>query len=74
VLDIGHLDDAHAFCVSRRLPGVRLHDVDEARLSQLGGPAIQPMATMAAVDVEGTHGFGRFDATGIGRTHAGVIS
>jgi hygromycin-B 4-O-kinase len=66
VLDVGHLDDAHAFCVSRRLPGVRLHDVDAARLSQPVDPTVQLMATIAAADMRGTHGFGRFDSTGIG--------
>jgi hygromycin-B 4-O-kinase len=65
VLDVGHLDGAHAFCVSGRLPGRRLHDVDAAHLSQLVDPTVQLMATIAAADMRGTHGFGRFDSTGI---------
>jgi hygromycin-B 4-O-kinase len=66
VLDVGHLDDVHAFCVSRCLPGVRLHDVDAARLSRLIDPTVRLMATIAAADIRGTHGFGRFDSTGMG--------
>ena len=66
VLDIGHLDGTHAFCVSRRMPGVRLQDMDDAHLSQLIGPTEELVATISAADIRGTHGFGRFDATGIG--------
>ena len=66
VLDIGHLDDTHAFCVSRRMPGVRLQDMDDAHLAQLIGPTEEVVATIGAADIRGTDGFGRFDATGIG--------
>jgi hygromycin-B 4-O-kinase len=66
VLDIGHLDDTHAFCVSRRMPGVRLQDMNDPHLTQLIGPIEGLVATIAAADIRGTHGFGRFDAAGIG--------
>jgi len=66
VLDIGQLDGTHAFCVSRRMPGVRLQDMDDAHLSQLIGPTEELVATISAADIRGTQGFGRFDATGIG--------
>jgi hygromycin-B 4-O-kinase len=66
VLDIGQLDDTHAFCVSRRMPGMRLQDMDDAHLSRLVGPTVQLVATIAVADIRRTHGFGRFDTTGIG--------
>ena len=53
-----------AFCVSRRAPGVRLHDLDAARLARMAAPVARVMAAVAAAGLEGTSGFGRFDAGG----------
>jgi hygromycin-B 4-O-kinase len=77
VLEIDRLDETHAFCVSRRMRGRRLQDIDALHLSQLVGPGLELLTTIAAADIRRTHGFGRFDAHGIGsfaRWHDFLIS
>jgi hygromycin-B 4-O-kinase len=66
VLDIGRLDDTHAFCVSRRMPGGRLQDLDGRRLPQLVDPSLRLLNRISGADIRETDGFGRFDAKGIG--------
>jgi hygromycin-B 4-O-kinase len=65
VLDVGRLDETHAFCVSRRMRGLRLQEMDATRLPQLIGPGLRLLRTIAAVDIGKTQGFGRFDAEGV---------
>ncbi len=64
VIDIGTLDDGHAYCVSRRAPGVTLQDLPASDLPGIVGPVCAVMDAIAACGVEGTRGFGPFDATG----------
>lgn len=65
VLDVGCLDGGHAFCISRRAPGVRLHELDAAALARMVAPVAQVLAAIAASDLAGTAGFGRFDTGGV---------
>ncbi|WP_344681763.1 phosphotransferase family protein [Saccharopolyspora taberi] len=64
VVTIGELSTGHAVCVSTRLPGRSLQDLERAELSGVA-PLVE--ATMSAIaDLSGTRGFGRFDADGVG--------
>jgi hygromycin-B 4-O-kinase len=64
VLEIGWLDDAHAFCLSERLPGVMAQTVDAATAGRLAAPTFDCWRAMAATDVSFTTGFGEFDGEG----------
>jgi hygromycin-B 4-O-kinase len=66
VLQIGRLDERHVFCVSRRMPGIRLQDVTNTQSSELVVPALRLIAAIAGTDIAKTRGFGRFDASGVG--------
>jgi hygromycin-B 4-O-kinase len=66
VLEVGNLDDTHAFCITRRMPGVRVYDVEEGDLKRLVPPLVQLLASIAAVDIHGTSGYGSFEGTGTG--------
>src|SRR5689334_17391163 len=48
VLQIDRLGGGQAFCVSRRAPGVRLHDLDTARLARMAAPVERVLAAVAA--------------------------
>ncbi|HEY5742191.1 MAG TPA: aminoglycoside phosphotransferase family protein [Terrimicrobiaceae bacterium] len=77
VLDIGYLDDQHFFCVSRRMPGIRLQDTEACHMEQLVTPILRVMETIAARDISGTVGFGRFNIAGKGpyaRWHDFLVS
>jgi len=64
ILDIGLLDAGPAFCVSRRAPGFRLHDLDAEGMARMARPVAQTMRAISASDLTDTSGFGRFDSTG----------
>jgi hygromycin-B 4-O-kinase len=66
IIEIAQLDDGHVICVSRRAPGVRVHDLAPAELAGVTGPIAEVLAAIAASDLAGTEGFGRFDAHGAG--------
>ena len=66
VVSIGRFDEGHALCISRRAPGVRLHDLNARSSSQIVNPSLQVMESIAASDLVGTTGFGPFDAGGAG--------
>lgn len=66
ILEIGQLDAAHAFCISRRAPGVRLYDNDAELMPRLVAPVVETIAAIAAADLTATQGFGWFDAAGNG--------
>jgi hygromycin-B 4-O-kinase len=66
VLEVGRLDDTHAFCISRRMPGVRFQDMDDAHLAHLVRPSLQLLERIAAANIGRTRGFGCFDASGVG--------
>lgn len=54
------------YCVSRRLPGSTLQDLPIDMLSLLAEPLARTLEELAASDLAGTTGFGRFDANGTG--------
>jgi hygromycin-B 4-O-kinase len=66
VVSIGRFDEGHAFCISRRAPGVRVHDLDARGPSRMVDPCLRIMERIAASDLSGTAGFGAFDAGGTG--------
>lgn len=66
IVEIGRFDAAHAFCISRRAPGRTLQDLSPAELPPVLAPVADVMAAIAACPLDGTEGFGRFDARGVG--------
>jgi len=66
VLDVDYIDDSHTFCISRRAPGVRLYDLNNAGLQRIAGPTARIMKAIAVCNLAGTTGFGRFDPSGVG--------
>ena len=67
VLDIGTLDDGHAWCLSRLVPGITLQEMTPDALASVLAPTTQVLNAIAASDLEGTAGYGPFDANGRGR-------
>lgn len=66
IISIFRLNDGHACCVSRRLPGVTLQDLESHNLPAVVGEVAEVLAAIAASDIAVTSGFGRFDAGGTG--------
>ena len=64
VVELGHLEDGHAYCISRLAPGVRLQDLDADGIMRVTGSLLQAMEAITFSDLAGTTGFGRFDAAG----------
>jgi len=64
VVALGRFADGHAYCVSRRLPGVTLQDSPADVLRRLRGPVFEVWQAIAATDVSGGTGFGPFGADG----------
>ena len=64
VVTVDRFNDDLAFCISRRAPGVRLQDLNAADVGRMVGELAQILETIAAADLCGTAGFGRFDASG----------
>jgi len=67
VLDIGTLDCGHAWCISRRAPGITLQASAPEALACVLAPTAQVLNAIAASDLKGTSGYGPFDASGRGR-------
>jgi hygromycin-B 4-O-kinase len=65
IVDIAQLDDGHVVCISRRAPGVRVHDLTSVEFREVMASMTEVMAAIATSDLAGTTGFGRFDANGI---------
>jgi hygromycin-B 4-O-kinase len=65
IVDIAQLDDGHVVCISRRAPGVRVHDLTSVEFREVMASMTEVMAAIATSDLAGTAGFGRFDANGI---------
>jgi hygromycin-B 4-O-kinase len=66
VIDLGWLDERHAYCISRLLPGRTLQDLAEHEIEPTLEPTAQVLATIAGVDLEDTISWGWFDAEGVG--------
>jgi hygromycin-B 4-O-kinase len=64
VIEIGWLDEDHAFCLSERLPGQMAQTVDAATAERLAAPTYVCWQAMAAADVSFTSGWGEFDGAG----------
>lgn len=65
IVAIGRLDDGHAWCVSQRAAGVTLQDLAPAELPAVVGEVARVLDVIAASDLHGTLGYGRFDAEGV---------
>lgn len=66
IVAIGRLDDGHAWCVSHRAAGVTLQALAPAELPAVVGDVARVLDVIAACDLRGTQGYGRFDAEGVG--------
>lgn len=67
VIEIGFMDDGHAYCLSQLLPGVTLQELPPLELSPVLAPVAAVMGEIAASDASDLSGFGPFDAQGRGR-------
>lgn len=66
LLSIGEVD-GHAYCVSRRAAGRTLQDLSPAELLPVVARVDDVMRVIATASLDGTAGFGTFDANGNGR-------
>jgi hygromycin-B 4-O-kinase len=66
IVDITRLGDSHVICISRRAPGVRVHDLTSAEFRIVMACIAEVMIAISTSDLAGTKGFGRFDASGTG--------
>lgn len=66
VVETGHLGPGHAFCISRRAPGRRLHELDPEAAERRAGASTSSISAIAATPLGDTAGFGPFDADGAG--------
>ncbi|GHO78011.1 hypothetical protein KSD_57820 [Ktedonobacter sp. SOSP1-85] len=68
VIQTGYIDAQHAFCISEKMPGITLQDVDSATLQRLLKPTADVWLALSKFDPDETTGFGDFDASGQGDT------
>lgn len=66
VIQLGHIDEQHAFCISERTPGLTLQDVDDETIKQLLQPTADIWFALQKYDLSHTSGYGDFDAHGRG--------
>ncbi|WP_052120669.1 phosphotransferase family protein [Inquilinus limosus] len=66
ILRVERRADGLALCISRRAPGTTLQDLDDAELDAAVAPTAAVLEAIAAADLVGTAGYGRFDAVGRG--------
>lgn len=66
ILSIGEVD-GYAYCVSRRAAGRTLQDLSPAELPPVVSRVDDVMRVIASTSLDGTAGFGTFDAKGNGR-------
>jgi hygromycin-B 4-O-kinase len=67
VIQIGHIDEQHAFCISECVPGLTLQDVDHETIKQLLQPTADIWFALQEYDLSHTSGYGDFDANGHGQ-------
>jgi hygromycin-B 4-O-kinase len=67
VIQIGHIDEQHAFCITERIPGLTLQDVDHKTIKQLLQPTANIWFALQEYDLSHTSGYGDFDADGRGQ-------
>ena len=66
VIQLGYIDEHHAFCLTEKMPGSTLQDVDARTLKQLLQPTTEAWLALAECSIHHTSGFGDFDAYGQG--------
>lgn len=66
VVEIGRIDEAHAYCISHRVPGVTWQALPPGNSENLLTPIAEVMNAIATCDLSGLRGFGPFDALGAG--------
>ena len=64
VLALGWLDESHAYCVTRRAPGVTAEAPAVGSGEHIAAATFACWLAMGEVDISATTGFGPFDATG----------
>jgi hygromycin-B 4-O-kinase len=67
VIQIGHIDEQHAFCITERISGLTLQDVDHETIVQLLQPTADIWFALQKYDLSHTNGYGDFDADGQGQ-------
>jgi len=67
VIEIGCIDDAHAYCISERVSGQTLQETNSADLPALPEPTAKILEAIGASSLRGFSGFGPFDKNGNGR-------
>jgi hygromycin-B 4-O-kinase len=67
VIQIGRIDERHAFCISERISGITLQDLDSATLNYLLPPTMKIWIALQDLDLSYTVGAGDFDTNGNGR-------
>jgi hygromycin-B 4-O-kinase len=66
VIQLGYIDGQHAFCLTEKMPGSTLQDVDGQTQKQLLQPTTDVWLALASCAISHTTGFGDFDAWGQG--------
>lgn len=66
VTQLGYIDERHAFCLTEKMPGITLQDVDGQMLKRLLQPTTDVWFALADCAINHTTGFGDFDAWGQG--------
>jgi|SRR5579884_3026517 len=67
VIQIGNIDEYHAFCISERMPGITLQDLDSESMQRLLQPTTDIWLALQDIDLSHTTGAGNFDIDGHGR-------
>ena len=66
VVQMGYLDPQHAYCVTEKMPGIALQEVDSSTLQRLLEPTTQMWRALQEADLGHATGFGDFTAAGSG--------
>jgi hygromycin-B 4-O-kinase len=66
VTQLGYIDEHHTFCLTEKMPGITLQDVDSQTLKQLLQPTTDVWLALGDCAISHTTGFGDFDARGQG--------
>ncbi|HEX4207994.1 MAG TPA: aminoglycoside phosphotransferase family protein [Ktedonobacteraceae bacterium] len=66
VIQVGSIDEHHAFCLTEKRPGFTFQDADPQMIRQLLEPITQVWLALKECDLCETTGFGDFDADGQG--------
>lgn len=66
VIQMGYIDEQHAFCLTEKMPGITLQEVDSSTLKRLLEPTTEIWLALRKADLGQTTGFGDFDAAGQG--------